>query len=44
MKIDQEIKSDFQMIGNYIKKVNVSNAFLELPPTDQLNYSLEAAR
>ena len=42
MKIDQEIKSDFQMIGNYIKKVNVSNTFLELPPMDQLNYSLEA--
>lgn len=42
MKIDQEIKSDFQMIANYIKKVNVSNTFLELPPMDQLNYSLEA--
>ena len=42
MKISQEIQSDFQMIGNFIKKINVSNVFLELPPMDQLNYSLEA--
>lgn len=42
MKISQEIQSDFQMIGNFIKKMNVSNVFLELPPMDQLNYSLEA--
>lgn len=42
MKLDSSIQSDFQMIANYIKKVNVSNNFLELPPMDQLNYSLEA--
>lgn len=42
MKLDSSIQSDFQMIANYIKKVNVSNNFLKLPPMDQLNYSLEA--
>ena len=32
MKLNQEIRSNFQMIGNYVKKVSVSNDFLELPP------------
>ena len=42
MKLNQEIRSNFQMIGNYVKKVSVSNDFLELPPMEQLNYNFEA--
>ena len=42
MKLNQEIRSNFQMVGNYVKKMSVSNDFLELPPMEQLNYNFEA--
>lgn len=42
MKINNDIQSDFQMIGNQIISISLKNNFLELPDSENLNLEMSA--